>query len=1259
MRSVSLFLCAFLSTAVLCGQGASGTITGTVTDPSGAVISNAAVQIRNQATGQTYTATSTATGNYTQTQLPVAAYDLTVAVSGFKTYNRVGLDLAAAQIMRIDVPLEVGAVGDTVTVTAEASLLKTESGDVTRNVTVSQLNTLPVLNIGGGGSTNTNGFRDPLGVALMIPGVQYAANSSMVVNGVPNGSIQIRIEGQVSGQTGSLRNFTGMGQASVESVQEVAVQTSNFAAEFGAVGGGIFNVTMKSGTNQFHGSAYDYVANEALNSATPYTGLRSPTKRHNFGGTFGGPVKLGPVYNGTNKTFFFGGYEQFREDIRVNLGAAALPTVPIPAYRTGNFAQVITGSGNAAGPLPLRVGANNYVDPLGRSGFNSGTIFNPTSAQTVRCVTSGATGQPNCNNGSDIQVRDPFVGNQIPVSLFDPVAVKIVGLIPGPLGPNAANGQSGSNYQNPFLSSRRSHIPSFKIDHSVNANNRLSFYYQKTQTGVQYTTPNGAADGLPEPITVAIGSYAITHTARLSWDYTVKPTILLHVGAGWFLNNFDTHAGTTDYDAVKELGLRGATVNRTFPQIQNVQPNGATGSAGVGTGGMSNLGPGNQSTAGAERRPSGVASLTWVKDNHTFKLGGEWRGERYPAQSFTNTSGTYQFGSNSTIQNALQNITLSQGTTGFAFASFLMGNVTSYSLALPTAVSTGKQQWALYAQDTWKVTRKFTLDYGLRWDYGGYARERWGRNANFDPLVANPSAGGHPGGQIFEATCKCNFAANYPYAVGPRLGFAYQINNKTVLRGGFGVVYNSTGTAGGAASNTASGGTPGFGQWLGLLKDGMPSSVVPQWPVYEANVGQAPGTVVPAPQYLDPNAGRPARQYQWSVGLQREITRDLVVEASYVANRGVWWSGLPAASQLATFNVTSVADLARYGFQVGNTADAALLTPLLSSLTTGQRSTLAARGVNLPYSNFPSSRTVRQMLVPFPQYSTALLPTLAPLGKTWYDSLQTTVTKRFSHGLTFNGSYTWSKTLDLMDTPDTFNRSLGKNLSNNDLPHQLRLTAEYQLPNLRNSGVPVLSNSWVSYALRDWGIGWYMQYQSANILQRPATNTTIPISQWLGRGPGPAQYVAGQPLYTTNWTDYDGNVHTDELDINCHCYDPTKTIVLNRNAWQSVPDGQWANQFTSIRQFRGIRQPQENLNLSRSFRFGKDGKVMLNVRGEFQNIFNRTRLPNPSVATFTGNPTVQPSGANAGLYNGGFGTVVPLSGTANARTGLLIGRLTF
>jgi hypothetical protein len=278
------------------------------------------------------------------------------------------------------------------------------------------------------------------------------------------------------------------------------------------------------------------------------------------------------------------------------------------------------------------------------------------------------------------------------------------------------------------------------------------------------------------------------------------------------------------------------------------------------------------------------------------------------------------------------------------------------------------------------------------------------------------------------------------------------------------------------------------------------------------------------------------------------------------------------------------------------------------------------------------------------------------------------VTKRYSHGLTLNANYTYSKNLDLMNSLDIFNRDLGKDLSINDLPNQFRLTAEYQTPSLRKSSVRALSNPVVSYILGNWGVGWYMQYQSASILGRPASANPNPITQWLGRPAAttifPAQLKTGpdgQPMspWAVNWTDYNGKVHPEPIDINCRCFDPTKTVVLNPAAWTSVPDGQWPAQTSGIRDYRSFRHPAENFNLSRTFRMGKEGRIMLNVRGEFQNVFNRTSLPNPATTGFTAQPTVQTSGANAGLYNGGFGTVVPLSGTTGARSGTLIGRLTF
>jgi hypothetical protein len=388
--------------------------------------------------------------------------------------------------------------------------------------------------------------------------------------------------------------------------------------------------------------------------------------------------------------------------------------------------------------------------------------------------------------------------------------------------------------------------------------------------------------------------------------------------------------------------------------------------------------------------------------------------------------------------------------------------------------------------------------------------------------------------------------------------------------------------------------------------------------------------------------------------VQRELNRDLVFEVSYVGNRGVWWP----AGGLTALNALQVSDLTRYGFTIGNTADSALLTPQIGSLNALQKSTLAARGVVLPYSTFPGTQTVRQSLLSYPQYNSSIAPTNAPLGKTWYDSLQLNLTKRYSHGLTLNANYTFSKNLDLMSSPDIFNRSLGKNLSANDLPHQFRLSAEYRTPRLHGTNA-VLSNKVVSNVLSDWTLGSYLQYQSAQILGRPASTSAFPISNYLGRGPGSAQLkidpATGQYMnpFSVDWTDYSGVHHTDPLDINCHCFDPTKTQVLNPNAWTNVPDGQWANDFSNLRFYRGFRYPTENLNVGRTFRMKE--KVTLNVRVEMTNAFNRTQLPQPNATATFGTQITTVNGLNTG----GFGSVVPIAGTANSRTGLFVGRLQF
>ena len=385
--------------------------------------------------------------------------------------------------MREDVTLQVGQNTESVTVSAESSLLKTESSELVSNTTLSELNNLPVLQVG---ATNDD-VRDLFSASKMQPGVQYS-NSGLfsavvfaVINGTPSNTLQTRLDGATMNPTSTrLGGATMETQPSVDAIQEIAIQTSSFAAEFGTSGGAMVNLVTKSGTNQFHATAYDYAVNEVINAATPYTMLpgspnehvRNKLRQHDYGFTAGGPVWIPKLYNGSNKTFFFFSFEQFRVK---NINTTLPDTVPIAAYRNGDFSNLLTAENRlvatASGP---------YTDPLGRT-IPSGTIFNPADFQVINGTT----------------VRNPFPGNKIPVTSFDPVAAKILALVPLPLGPNAT--QVGSNYLAGFDQGRVSNIPSFKLDQTLGSKLHLSVYLQRTNTGTPRTIT--AADDLPDNIT--------------------------------------------------------------------------------------------------------------------------------------------------------------------------------------------------------------------------------------------------------------------------------------------------------------------------------------------------------------------------------------------------------------------------------------------------------------------------------------------------------------------------------------------------------------------------------------------------------------------------------------------------------------------------------------------------------------------------------------------------------------------------------------
>jgi hypothetical protein len=1247
MSRVSLAAILLLSASAGFGQTALATITGTITDPTGAPIAGAPVEVHNVETGSVFKAASSDTGNFTVQQLPVGEYDLIVTEAGFKKYSHTKFHLDAGQIMREDVALQVGQATEAVTVSAEASLLQTETSELAGNFTLKQLDDLPLLTVG---ATN-DGVRDYFASSRLLPGIQYCDTATCpgggsgnaitvtVINGTPNNSVATRLDGATMNPTSSrLGGATMETQSSTEAVQEVNILTSTFAPEFGAGGGAVVNVVTKSGTNDLHGTAYDYLVNTALNAAQPYTGLKNAIHQNDYGFTTGGPVWLPKLYNGRNKTFFFFSFEEFYQNL---INDTTPDTVPTAAYRQGNFSSLITAENRL-----VTTASGAYTDPLGRT-IPSGTIFDPSSTMTV--------------NGA--QVRNPFPNNQIPVTSFDPVAVKILALVPQPQGPLAS--QAGTNYLATYVGSRRSYIPSIKVDHNIGAKLHAAFYFQKTSTSTPRT--GTGADDLPNDITVSGTSGNAARVYRLNLDHTVTPRLLIHYTLGW--NDSDFLLGPEDFVNIQQtLGLTGAiTPGRGLPLI-------ATGvSTNSAEGGMGNLGP-QYDQHFWERRPSFVTSASYVRGAHTYKVGAEIRQMKYPNFNFTYTAGEYTFGtstsvgnaSNYTTQTSLNGATVSNGFAGFGLASFLLGGAQAIAVNAPINLMTENYQAALFIQDSWKVSRKLTLDYGLRWDYGTYQKEQFGRYGDFSATTPNPSADGRDGAIIYEANCNCNFAHNYPFAIGPRLGAAYQIDSKTVVRGGIGVVYGSLddSAATGYASNSASASTPAFGQIAGLLQNGIPSSVQAAWPTLNnPAAGQAPGAVVGAPTLLDQNTGRPMRLLQWNITAERTIGRNMVVEAGYVGNRGVWEV---AGSSLAPQNDLSQTTLAALGIPSSDFSNVTLAQAFntnISALTTAEKQALAGVGLTqfLPYGNFPQTQTVRQALVPFPQYTGALAPAGAPLGKNWYDALQTTFTKRFSHGLTANANYTWSKTMALTGTIDPFNRNLGKNLSTYDVPQQFRVSAQYEVPRFHEG---ILSNKVLSYIVSGWGTGWYLNYQSAALVGLPASSGTAPISDFLGYGPGPAQLTPGMSPWSVDWTDYSGKVHTTPLNINCGCFNPTTTQVLNPAAFTNVPNGTFGANQASIRSFRGPRIPSENANFSRNFRIRE--RYNFQVRAEFTNIFNRMIWPTATgystainVGAFTAAPTVFTSGPNKGLYSGGFGTIVPETTASGQRAGTLVGRFSF
>ncbi len=1214
-----LIAASMLLVLLVCGaayaQSDRGVITGTISDPAGAMVPNATIEAKNIATSAVYTAASSTTGNYTLPQLPAGVYQLSVTVTGFKQYVRTGITVMVAQTLRIDVKLEVGNISETVTVSADMPLLKTESGELSHNITTDRMNELPLL--------SAIGMRDPYSVVNLMPGVGREGGT-LRVNGSPGFTMSLRIDGQDATQQIWTAAY-GMSAPSVDSVEETAIQTSNYAAEFGQAGGGILNMTMRSGTNTLHGSAFDYWRNEALNAMPPYQKApayeKARDRQHDYGFNLGGPVYIPKLYDGRNKTFFHYSFEQNR----VTTNASAVYTLPTAAFRRGDFSGVL-------GNVLTDSAGNPILDPLNRQ-IREGTIYNPATTRTVNV------------GGTNYVVRDPFMGcdgntlNQICMTtpnLVDPVALAYE-----KFWPNTSDSLT-NNYKAVWTRGNLWTNNAFKIDHNLSNKLKLSGYYAYYMINAE-----GFTDGLDVPLSSGRVFTERTTTVRVVADYTISPTMLLHAGAGLMHFVFKDPQPNVNFDPLKELGLPG-TFATVAPSMSLTS---------TSRGGFRDTGPVAYASTW-QIKPTGTMSLVWVKGNHSMKFGGELRVESHPVTVFTPANGKFIFDQ---IQTGIPYLG-STGNTGHPFASFLLGRFNKGEIGIQNRFHVGKHALAFYAQDSWKITPKVTLDYGLRWDYQTYLQETYGRMPTWDASTPNPDYGNVLGRTVY----KKDIADNYPHAWGPRVGLAWQFMPKTVLRTGFGISYGQTGALEMWSLRFGSfvryGGGQTYYEPIGFLKNGPNINgvpVVPKWP--DPNQVSPAGAGSDIMPWISDQAGRPPRQFQWSIGIQREITNNLSLDISYVANRGAWWNSNGAINDP---NRVRPETLAAHNINLSNAAHRQLMLTPLSSVSAADMATFK---LSVPFAGFAGD--VAQSLRPFP-HAGNIFQLWSPLGRTWYDSMQVNLTKRSSYGLDFTVAYSWQKELTIgAENNDTAFAVLpavnnindyksNKYISALSIPHRLVIGANYQIPKWD-------TYRFLSWALRDWTIGTLLTYQSGRPIKAPKATSSVPrndIGSLLKLCSGMsvfggcngamfwsdpasfAQRVPGEPLFL--------------VDPNSS-FDPFTTFMTNPKAWAVPPDGQYGVGAGHYNDYRYRRVPQENLSLGRVFPIREGMK--LQIRVELMNVFNRVRISNPEEVGFgsgTNNITNTQVKNSSGKTVSGFGYINAIN-AGGQRTGQIVARFSF
>jgi hypothetical protein len=960
-----------VSLGLLGQQSGTGTITGAVTDTSGALIPQVKIAMRNVGTGIVTLATTGSEGVFTIPFLQVGTYELSVTKEGFQKYVQAGIALPIGATLTVNVELKVGQAVQEVEVKSSAPLLKSATSDISTAIDNRSYESLP-LDVSGG-------RRDPTAFMFLAPGTTGSTFSAQV-NGGESFSNELWIEGAPVG-LGGLNASVRPAQwaTSVDAVDEFKLTTNNPSADLGRAAG-VMHLEYKAGTNSLHGEAYEFLRNNVFDARGFFPSTVPRDRENEFGFNVGGPIIIPKVYNGHDKTFFFFDYNAYRN----RPGApGSRVTVPTPQELAGNFQ-----------------GVAKIYDPATTRTLPDGTVVRD---------------EFQCNGQLDI----------ICPNRFSAISSNFFPLIPKPDFPGTVN-----NYQARYPGSPQTNNRdiTLRLDHRISDKQNVTFSYAG---GPVYSTIAGTTNGLLGALEDYQPLQAYETVVRLSHTYTLRPNLLNHLTLGF--NRDDTFNPDPQFGQnwPAKLGFKGLVQNNTMVSVE------------FESGGFANWHTYLNTEAFGEINNTWTIEeqLDWIHGKHNVKFGADIR--RLGDNIFGNGApGDFMFNSTETGSPGVPG-------TGNSFASFLLG-ATDVAAQDINAFGTTGDRWrylAGFVQDDFKATPRLTLNLGLRYEIPFTHTEVYNRLSTLDPNLPNPGAGNYPGALTYAGfgagRCNCTRLTNLDYReFGPRFGLAYQINAKTVFRGGYGLYYVSGGDVGGNAER----GFP-IGWAVSPVVFSPDGGTTPAFS-WDSTFPLPPGFVPPpdlTPQFANGSAvnwtirqqGQAPYYQNWNVNLEREISPNLLISAAYVGTKG---TRLPTG----LYNPNQVNS--KY-LSLGNLLGADISSPQ------AQAAIAAGTIPPVPYPGFTG--TVAQSLRQFPQYA-GVNVTNDLSGNSTYNALQIKVEKRYSQGLQFLVSYTGSKTIDDAGSllggfygssgRDQFNRKIEKSLSVNDIPQNLVVSYTYELP---------------------------------------------------------------------------------------------------------------------------------------------------------------------------------------------------------------------